>query len=173
VLEAIADGLLIFGLGPWVNDHDWVWIVCEIFHFTGMALLIGAVGIIDLRLLGICKGLPIARLEALVPLGVLGFVLNAVSGFVFVAGSPVGGPMDYLGNLAFQIKMLFMLVAGINLLAFYATGISREASGVGPAGDTEPNAKLVAVVSLVAWFAVIFFGRLIMYNDTLLLALGL
>jgi hypothetical protein len=44
---------------------------------------------------------------------------------------------------------------------------------VDPNGDAATSAKVVAGVSLVAWFGVIFFGRLIMYNDTLLYALGL
>ena len=172
-MEALSDLLSVLELGTWVNNHDWVWPVCEIFHFVGMSLLIGMVGILDLRILGVAKGLPIARLEALIPIGIIGFVLNSVSGFVFVAGNPVGGPIAYLGNLSFQIKVILMFLAGINLLAFYVTGISRAAATVGPAGDAEPNAKLVAAASLVLWFAVILFGRLIMYNDTLLLALGL
>jgi len=44
---------------------------------------------------------------------------------------------------------------------------------VEPSGDAARGAKIVAAVSLVTWFGVIFFGRLIMYNDTLLYALGL
>jgi len=172
-MEALSDFLIGLGLGQWVNDHDWVWPVCEIFHFAGMAMLIGSIGIIDLRLLGVAKGLPIASVEKLVPIGIIGFAFNAITGFIFVAGNPVGGPLVYLDNLSFLIKMVLILVAGINVLVFYFAGVSRAAESVSPAGEAAMNAKIVAGVSLVLWFSVIFFGRMIMYNDTLLLALGL
>src|SRR5690606_34933993 len=109
----------------------------------------------------------------LIPIGVVGFVVNALTGFVFIAGNPVGGPMEYLTNLSLQLKLLLILIAGINLFAFYFFGIARQTDAVAPNGDAPRSAKVIAVTSLVAWFGVIFFGRLIMYNDTLLYALGL
>ena len=172
-MEAISDLLIGLNLGTIVNAYDWVWPVCEIFHFIGMALLFGSVGMLDLRLLGFAKGIPIASLERFVPIGVVGFVLNAVTGFVFVAGNPIGGPIVYLENLAFQLKMGLVLLAGVNLLAFHLTGISRATDALAADGDAAPAAKAVAAFSLVLWLGVIVFGRLIMYNDTLLLALGL
>ncbi|HET7923859.1 MAG TPA: hypothetical protein VFL30_03120, partial [Rhodanobacteraceae bacterium] len=95
---------------------------------------------------------------------------NVGSGLIFVAGNPAGGPIAYLGNLAFQIKMLVILIAGLNLAAYYFTGIARAAANVPAGADAAPAAKVVAVVSLLAWFGVIYFGRMIMYNDTLLYA---
>ena len=172
-MEALSDLLAATNLIAVVNDNDWVWPVAEMVHFLGMALLIGTVGLVDLRILGVGKGLPIAKLEKLIPWGIAGFAMNAITGFMFVAGNPVGGPIEYLMNLSLQLKMLLVLIAGINLLAFYVTGIARDLEAVGPSGDAALGAKIVASVSLVAWFGVIFFGRLIMYNDTLLYALGM
>ena len=172
-MEAMSDLLSSLDLDAFVNAYDWVWPVFEIFHFLGMALLFGTVGMLDLRLLGLGRGIPVERLQRFIPIGILGFVLNASTGFVFVAGNPIGGPMVYLDNLAFQIKLVLILVAGLNLLAFHWTGLSRAADALAPSGDAAPAAKLVAAVSLVLWIGVIVFGRLIMYNDTLLLALGL
>ncbi|HEX6993914.1 MAG TPA: hypothetical protein VF339_07180 [Gammaproteobacteria bacterium] len=172
-MEALSNLLLAFGLDEFVNAHDWVWPVCEILHFVGMAALIGTVGLVDLRILGVGKGIPIGQLERLVPIGVAGFVINATTGFIFVAGNPVGGPIEYLSNLSLRLKMLLILIAGINVLVFYFAGIARATNAVSPEGDAPRAAKIVAATSLVAWFGVIFFGRLIMYNDTLLYALGL
>jgi hypothetical protein len=172
-METIAGWLSATHIDVFVNAYDWVWPVCEILHFFGMALLIGSVGLADLRILGVAKGLPIRPLDRFLPLGVAGFVINFLTGIVFVAGNPIGGPMEYLQNLAFQIKMILVLIAGINLFAFYALGIARRADATPRNGDAPRSAKAVAAISLVAWFAVIFFGRLIMYNDTLLYALGL
>jgi hypothetical protein len=172
-MDAIAQMLVSTGIDTFVATHDWVWPVGEILHFFGMALLIGSVGLADLRMLGVAKGVPIKALERFIPLGVIGFVINLATGLVFVAGNPVGGPQEYLGNLAFQVKMVLILIAGLNLLLFYVMGIARAADAVAPDGDAPTSAKVVAAVSLVAWFSVIVFGRFIMYNDTLLNALGL
>ena len=157
----------------WINDFDWAWPICEMIHFMGMALLIGSVGLLDFRILGLGKGLPIARLEKLVPLGIIGFVANAVTGTIFVLANPSGGPVAYLTNLAFEIKMILVLIAGLNALAFYVVGTSRRMAALGPSDTAPIDAKVIAGVSLVAWIGVIIFGRLIMYNDTLLYNLGM
>jgi hypothetical protein len=172
-VETLAAILDIRWFAEFVNDYDWVWPICEMLHFIGMALLIGTVGLLDLRILGFAKGVPIARLEKLLPIGIGGFALNVTTGLVFVTGNIAGGPMAYLGNLAFQIKILLIFIAGLNLAAYYFTGIARTAAEVPADSDAAPGAKAVAAMSLLAWFGVIYFGRMIMYNDTLLYALGL
>lgn len=172
-MESLSEFLVSLNLEPFVNDLSWVWPLGEILHFVGMSLLIGTVGLVDIRVLGFAKGLPISTIERLIPFGIVGFLMNVITGFVFVAGNPDGGPMVYLDNLAFQLKMLLVVIAGLNLLVYQVTGIAREAAATGPYGEAPGAAKAVAVVSLIAWFGVICFGRLIMYNDTLLYALGL
>ncbi len=112
MMDAITQFMLSTGIDNFVATQDWVWPVCEILHFFGMALLIGSVGLVDLRMLGIAKGVPIKALERFIPLGVIGFVVNATTGFIFVAGNPVGGPQEYLTNLAFQIKMMLIADRG-------------------------------------------------------------
>ena len=173
MLQSISDWLEAFGLWQFFNTYDWAWPLFEILHFVGMALVIGTIGLIDLRILGFAKGVPIAKLEALMPIGVAGFLINAATGVMFVIGNPDGAPIYYLDNLAFQIKMTLILLAGINVLIFYAAGIAHTANAVAPAGDAPARAKLIAGASLFFWISVIFFGRLIMYNDTLLWSLGL
>jgi hypothetical protein len=173
VLQWLSDSILRLGLADIVSNSACIWPVAEILHFVGMAFLIGTVGTVDLRILGLGKGLSIATLEKFIPFGVAGFVLNAATGFVFLAGNPAGGPMWYFDNLSFRIKMVIVGIAGLNLLAFYATGIARALGKLAPDATAPLNAKVVAGVSLVAWFAVILFGRLIMYNEALLYTLGL
>src|SRR5688572_21177292 len=172
-MQALADFLVSLGIGDFVAARDWVWPVCETLHFVGMCVLLGTVGVVDLRILGIAKGIPIQLLEKFIPLGVIAFIINLSTGFIFIAGNPVGGPMEYLTNLSLQLKMLVVLIAGINLLIFYFTGVERALAGVPADGDAPAAAKAVAAVSLTAWIFVIIFGRFIMYNDTLLYALGL
>jgi hypothetical protein len=173
MLDTFVRILLSTGVNDYVATHDWVWPVCEIIHFFGMFMLIGSVGLIDLRILGVAKGIPIRSLERYVPLGVIGLLMNVITGLIFVGGNPVGGPQEYLGNLAFQIKMFLILIAGINVVVFYLFGIARSADATPADGDAPGSAKVVAAVSLLLWFSVILFGRYIMYNDTLLYVLGL
>ena len=172
-MEALSDFLISTGIGNYVAAHDWVWPLCETLHFVGMCVLLGTVGAVDLRILGVAKGIPIHTLEKFIPLGVIAFIVNATTGFIFIAGNPVGGPMEYLTNLSLQLKMLVVLIAGINLLIFYVRGIERSLAAVPADGNAPGGAKAVAIVSLAAWIMVIIFGRFIMYNDTLLYALGL
>ena len=172
-LQAISDFLITLPIGDFVASHDWVWPLCETLHFFAMSVLIGTVGVVDLRILGVAKGIPIQVLEKFIPLGVIAFLVNATTGFIFIAGNPVGGPMEYLTNLSLQLKMLLVLIAGINLLIFYVRGINRSLENVPAEGDAPGGAKVVAAVSITAWIMVIVMGRFIMYNDTLLYALGL
>jgi hypothetical protein len=172
-MEALSDFLLTLPLGDFVATHDWVWPFCETLHFVGMCVLLGTVGVVDLRVLGVAKGIPIQLLEKFIPLGVAAFLVNLVTGFIFIAGNPVGGPMEYLTNLSLQLKMLLVLIAGVNLLLFYVTGIHKSLDALPADGDASGGAKAVAAVSLGAWIMVIVMGRFIMYNDTLLYALGL
>jgi hypothetical protein len=172
-MEAFSDFLMTLPIGDFVATHDWVWPFCETLHFVGMCVLLGTVGVVDLRVLGVAKGIPIQLLEKFIPLGVAAFLVNLVTGFIFIAGNPVGGPMEYLTNLSLQLKMLLVLIAGVNLLLFYVTGIHKSLDALPADGDASGGAKAVAAVSLGAWIMVIVMGRFIMYNDTLLYALGL
>jgi hypothetical protein len=172
-MQELSDYLITLPIADFVATHDWVWPFCETLHFVGMCVLLGTVGAVDLRILGVAKGIPIKLLEKFIPLGVIAFVINALTGFIFIAGNPVGGPMEYLSNLSLQIKMLIVLIAGINLLIFYVAGIEKSLAVVGPEGDAPGRAKAVAAVSIFAWIFVIIMGRFIMYNDTLLYALGM
>jgi len=172
-MEAFSDFLISTGIGDFVAAYDWVWPFCETLHFVGMCVLLGTVGVVDLRILGVAKGIPIHMLEKFIPLGVIAFIVNAITGFIFIAGNPVGGPMEYLMNLSLRIKMAIVLIAGINLLIFYATGIEKKVAGVPADGNAPGSAKAVAAVSIFAWIMVIVMGRFIMYNDTLLYAFGL
>lgn len=170
-MEALSAWMLTLGIADFVNDHSWSWPLWETFHFIGMAMLVGCIFVVDLRMLGVGKGLSIAVLERLVPVALVGFAFNAITGFLFLAGT--SSPYSYLTNLSFQLKMLCILIGGLNALAFYVFGLARVLAAAGPEADAPAGAKAIAAVSIVMWLAVICFGRLIMYNDTLLLTLGM
>jgi hypothetical protein len=148
----------------YVINSSWAWPILEIVHFAGMALLFGTIGILDLRLLGIAKRMPVAPLEKLVPLGIFGFLLTLLSGYAFITSAPEG-PNDYLTNLSFYFKTTCLVLAGINVAIFYTSGISKEVDALGPGEDAPRRAKIIAALSLVLWIGVIYFGRMLMYVD--------
>jgi hypothetical protein len=140
--------------------------LCETFHFIGLCLLVGIVGSFDLRLLGIAKGLPIAPLRRLLPWGVFGFVLCLITGSLFVGGlgANLAGDNAFdviMRDIFLQMKLLFIFLAGLNVLAFYLTGAARAVDALGSGDDAPPLAKVIAGASLVLWIGVVVFGRLI------------
>ena len=65
-------------VGPFMRSA-WGWPTMESVHFLGLSLLIGAIGLFDLRLLGLAKRIPIAALHRLIPWGLTGYGINIVS----------------------------------------------------------------------------------------------
>lgn len=161
---------------PWmqelVNDHGWLWPVFEMVHYAGLAVIIGVIGALDLRILGLFKSVPIGAFRPLVPLAIIGFIGNLVGGVVFVTGNATGAEF-YVENLSFQLKAIALVLAFINLMLFQFSGLEKRVYAVPAGADAPGSAKVVAVVSIVSWLGVIVFGRLLMYNDTLLYFLGL
>jgi hypothetical protein len=139
--------------GQW----KWGWATCETLHFIGLSLLLGSIGVLDLRMLGFAKHIPPGALHKMVPWGVAGFAINAITGSLFF----IGAPFQYVRNVAFLFKMIFIAIAGFNILFFYLGGVRKKIESLGP-DDTPPlSAKVVSWVSIVAWFGVIYWGRML------------
>ena len=136
----------------------WGWPICESLHFVGLSMLVGTVGMFDLRLLGVGKRISIAELHRLIPWGVAGYGINIITGSMFL----VSAPDQYIFNSAFHLKMLFMATAGLNIVAFY-TAVFRKVRVLGPGADAPLAAKWIGGVSLVAWTGIIIFGRLLTF----------
>ena len=158
-LQAISDWLESTRLSDWfIEQGYWSWPMAESLHFMGLCLLIGSVGLVDLRMLGMAKGIPLKAIHRLIPFGVAGFLINVSTGTLFVFGDAD----QYIFNDAFRFKLLFMLVAGINVLFFYST-VFEQARALGPNADMPRKVKLMAAVSLLCWIGVITCGRLITF----------
>ena len=139
-----------------VVTNRWVWPASETFHFIGLCLLFGVVLIVNLRMLGIIKNVAFAALHRLLPWGMLGFGINAITGMLFF----VANPGQYTRNTAFHWKIAFVLLAGVT--ALYPT-IFEEAWALRAEDEPPMSAKLVAVGSILLWAGVIFFGRMLPY----------
>ena len=155
-MEAVWAGLKQSIFGYFITAYPWAWPFCEILHFIGMALLIGVVIAVDLRMLGFMKRVPFGPLHRLIPWGIAGFIINLVTGFLFFAGDPY----QYIDNTAFLYKMLFIMLAGVNVLVFYFVPF-REVERLGPGEDAPISAKIVAATSIFLWFGVMYMGRML------------
>ena len=161
MLDQLVQALIVWGPTSWIAKmmmFGKMWPTFESIHFIGLSLLIGAVGGFDLRLIGLGKGIPLAAFHRLVPWGVAGFVMNAVTGVCFFTTFPD----QYAYNPSFQLKVMFMLIAGVNILFFY-TAMFRKVSTLGPGEQAPFPARVVGAVSLVAWMGVITCGRLLTF----------
>ena len=154
-MNSLQTWLMGTKLSYFMIHSDFAWPICESLHFLGLTLLIGTVGLFDLRMLGLWKGLSPGAMHQLVRWGILGFAINAVTGTMFF----VGIPYQYMYNGAFQLKMACLVLLGINVLMFYLTAY-RKVEALGPGDVPPPGAKLVAGISLFLWTAVICFGRM-------------
>lgn len=152
-------------VAAFIMKYTWAWPLGETLHFFGIIMLIGGVGMFDLRLLGVAKGLPVKAVTRLLPWGVTGFVICLVTGLMFVTGVRANVPMSPFDvirtNPWLQLKLLFIALAGLNLAAFYVTGTNRAVESLGPGADAPAMAKVIAFASLFFWLGVIYFGRLI------------
>ncbi|MGA7796047.1 MAG: DUF6644 family protein [Candidatus Acidiferrales bacterium] len=147
-----------------MTASKWWWAFMMDMHFVGLALLIGTVGILDLRMLGFAKQIPIDPLHRLVPWALAGFGINLVTGILAFTGMS----NYYTYDWAFWLKMLAIMLLGLNVAAFYLTGAFDSVERLGPGEDAPPFAKFIAATSLVLWFTVITLGRYIQsYSDTI------
>ena len=138
------------------------WAFMMALHFIGLVMIVGAVGALDLRMLGFAKELPIASMHRLVPWALAGFAINVTTGVLAF----IGMPNFYTYDIAFWIKIFAILLLGLNAAAFYLTDTFNMVEHMGPGEDAPPAAKIIAASSLVLWFAVITLGRYIQFYQS-------
>lgn len=123
----------------------------EVVHIVAIAIVFGTLWIVDLRLLGAMRALPLHALASrLLPWTLVGFVVAAASGLTMFA-TRAG---DLVSNAAFLIKVILMMAAGTNAAILHARGALDEQSTL---------TRMQAVLSLTIWIAVITCGRWIAY----------
>lgn len=134
-----------------LRTHPFAYPALEALHIIGIALLLGNLVLLELRVWGFGKALPakdLARLALL--LAVCGFGLAAASGLLMFA-SQAG---ELLANRAFTLKMLLLTLAACNAAWFHGRDSLMKLDGV---------AKLQTMASTLIWIAAIFCGRWIAY----------
>jgi hypothetical protein len=102
------------------------------------------------------RQVPLSAAWSLMPWGKVGFALSATTGAIFF----VGAPDQYVNNVAFYGKVAFLVLAGLNAWLFETAYGARVAAG-DVTGETPRRYKAIAAVSIVSWFFVIYWGRML------------
>jgi len=141
-----------------IRTVPWMYPAIETGHYIGLSFLVGGIMLIDLRVLGVARSLPLKSMIGLLPFVWAGFIINVITGsLLFIYGATNFGP-----NTSFQLKMGFMVLAGLNALAFDV--LVRRSGGEWVAADRPPViAKGFATLSLVFWLCVVTTGRWMAY----------
>jgi hypothetical protein len=141
--------------------RQWLWLYpsVEIVHIAGIALLVGSIAILDLRLLGLSRSLPVRRLAShILPWSIASFALIVPSGLaMFVAHAS-----DLMSNPVFAVKIGLILLAFANAGLLHA-GALRSADRWDVDVMPPPAARAAAAASLLLWISVIACGRLLAY----------
>lgn len=133
------------------RSHPWAYPALEVVHIVGIALLLGNLVLLELRVFGRGAALPVQALAQLsLRLAAAGFGLAAATGLLMFATQP----QELLANRVFTLKMLLLFAAGCNAAAFHARGSLSLL-------DTVSKAQML--LSTVLWLAVITCGRWIAY----------
>ena len=134
-----------------LKTTPWAYPTLEVVHIVGIALLLGNLIALEVRVFGRAAALPVPALARLsLTLALAGFSLAAASGLLMFATQPD----ELLGNRAFVIKMGLLALAGVNAAAFHLRGSLRK---------LDSAARLQMLVSTGLWLAVVVCGRWIAY----------
>ena len=136
--------------------------VIEGLHLLGISVSAGLIAISDLRMMGLILKKESASdvFHQLIPWITAGFTMMIVTGSLLFISEPV----KCYNNISFRFKVLFLFVAGINILIFHSSKIYRQMSEWEWAADPPRAAKLAGWVSLISWGIVIIVGRTTAYN---------
>lgn len=156
MMDSLVSWLQATSLSQAIVFNTWIWPAAETLHFIGLTLVIGIVGFFDLRLMGLFRHAPVDAVRELMPFALIGFVLNVLTGVVFL----IGHPEQYVHNVAWWWKVGFLALAGANAAAF-EIGVAARTVALGAGEDTPAAAKAIGALSIVAWLGVLYWGRML------------
>lgn len=138
----------------------WVYPLVNAAHLLGVALLLGAIIPLDLRLLGVWRALPLAPLwQVLTRSAATGLVLAVVFGAVLFTAHAT----EYAVSGLFVAKMGVVAIGLVNALALRRIVPDAQGPKLSAAGQLPPPIRLAAGLSLASWVTVLTLGRLVGY----------
>jgi hypothetical protein len=136
----------------------WAYPGFQFAHAAGMAIAVGLSVVIDLRVLGSARQLPLAPLERFFPVLWAGVWITAISGAILFASAAT----SKITNPLFGVKMTLVLLAIANTSLLRRTVFRAH----GDKGVVPARGKVLAALSFALWFAAIAAGRLMTYLES-------
>jgi hypothetical protein len=149
-MESILAQLEQSGLATWIRESGvlYGYPLILFLHTLGLSTLVGISSMIDLRLLGIGRGIPLKSLEKTFVLMWAGFALTAATGsLLFMADA-----RKHASNPAFYLKLLFVALAIVTLVQIRSRVFRDHGKG-----------RMLAAGSLACWLVAISAARLMAY----------
>jgi hypothetical protein len=143
-------------LSTWLKESPSVWSnpMVLTLHTMGLSVLVGACGVLDLRLLGVSRGIPLAAYRWVFRAVAIGLTVNLVTGVLLF----IKNPITWATSVPFLIKMLLVVASVATVVP-----IRRFVLSDAPNGEVSGSIRGLAVVSIVAWSAAVTAGRLLAY----------
>jgi hypothetical protein len=154
-MTGLLSSLEASGFSTWVRESPSIWAYPTILtlHTLGLGVLVGANWMVDLRVLGFGRAVPLSLLSRAFPIMWAGFWVNALSGVLLFVADPTKATTLFMWKLA-------IIAAGVTLII----ALKRRLYGRGAAMDAAgPGVKAIAVVSLALRIAAIATGRWMAY----------
>jgi len=148
-------------LGHFMRESGpWTYAIVNLSHILGVSTLFGSVLILDLRLLGCWRTIPLAALSrAAVPLARVGFAIAAIAGIGLLATKAT----EYIGNPFMLIKFPAIAVALVNVAALRRSTAWRAPRSRELSPSERRQLAAFGGVSLAAWLTAVAAGRMVGY----------
>jgi hypothetical protein len=155
-VEDMLSGLQALPIALAIGESDWLFPAFESAHVVAIALVVGSIMIVDLRLLGIASNrAPVSALVAEILPWTWGlFAIAVLSGLGLFISDATG----YFANPAFRWKMVLLTLAGLNMVVFHLTAY-RSVRQWDQGTPTRWSARVAGALSLILWVGVVAFGR--------------
>jgi hypothetical protein len=157
MLDHLLSALQDSAFANWVQQSAYPFVIT--FHAIGLATLVGLLVVIDLRVLGFARALPLPALRRLMTVIWIGFWVNAISGTMLFS---IDAKKDFYSNL-FRIKLSAIALGLIIGSTIKSKVLNAAGAHAAPTADTSTQAKALAVLSLLCWLGAIISGRLLAY----------
>jgi hypothetical protein len=160
-IVSIAKWIEATGPAQAIAQSAWMFPAAETVHVIAIALVVGSIAVVDLRLLGLSwKSRPVTDIANDVLPWTWGcFVVAAIAGSLMFISAAV----KYATDLPFQLKMLLLLCAAANMLIFHYVTYSSVNAWDHDA-PTPRGAKVAAALSLLFWIGVVTCGRMVSFT---------
>jgi hypothetical protein len=144
-----------------LHESVYVYPVIESIHVLTLCLFLGLAAMLDLRLLGITlRETPVSEVaDRLLPWTIAGFVVMVISGALLFYGIPV----RTYQNIFFRIKVVLLILSGLNAFLFHST-IYRKVAEWNLDAVPPRRARIAGGLSLLFWASIVVAGRMIAYN---------